>query len=148
MSVHPGIGHNRAGQIVRLVILGQPVSKANSRKIVLMWRVKKNGQRVQSPAVVKSKEAVAYAASIARQVPALSELMTGELRVDIELYYSWEGPDLDASIILDGLQGLIYKNDRQVRSQHFEHHIDKANPRAVITIQPRDQWALFGSDAK
>jgi hypothetical protein len=41
---------------------------------------------------------------------------------------------LDESVILDCMQGFIYENDRQVKEKHIFHRLDKANPRAEITV--------------
>ena len=60
--------------------------------------------------------------------------MTGRLSVVCDIYYANNRPDLDEALILDGLQGLIYKNDRQVREKHVFHHIDKFNPRAEVRV--------------
>ena len=87
---------------------------------------------------IKSKKARNYEASIKQQVAMLGELMTGRLRMDATVYYRTERPDLDVSLILDGLQGRIYKNDRQVREQHLYHRIDRDNPRAEIIVTPID----------
>ena len=66
--------------------------------------------------------------------------MTGRLAVHCDVYYASDRPDLDESLVLDGLQGLIYKNDRQVREKHVHHHIDRLNPRAcvrVVALEPQ-----------
>ena len=112
--------------MVKLTILGEPVSKANSRQIVRF------GNR---PAIIKSAKGRAYAASAALQLPTLDQPLTGRLRARITLFYASERPDLDESIVLDAMQGKIYKNDRQVREKHVFHAIDKLNPRAEIEIE-------------
>jgi len=114
---------------VYLVVYGEPASKANSRKLVLF------GNR---PASIKSDKARGYARDFLLQVRPLDPLMEGELRMDLWIYYASQRPDLDESLILDLLQGKIYKNDRQVRERHVYHMIDKANPRIEVIIQPRD----------
>lgn len=112
---------------VRLVVYGEPASKANSRKIV------KFGNR---PASIKSDKARAFEASVKQQVKPLPRLMTEKLVAFIRIYYASERPDLDESIILDALQGLIYRNDRQVREKHVYHAIDRKNPRFEIVLRP------------
>jgi Holliday junction resolvase RusA-like endonuclease len=42
---------------------------------------------------------------------------------------------LDESLILDLLQGLVYKNDRQVKERHTYWGLDPENPRAEIIIE-------------
>ena len=61
--------------------------------------------------------------------------MSGDVRVDITIYYASRRPDLDESVILDCMQGFIYENDRQVKEKHIFHRLDKTNPRAEITVQ-------------
>ena len=113
---------------VSYIVLGEPASKANSRKLVRF------GGR---PAFIKSDKARTYAANFLTQVPVLDPMLEGELRADITIYYASQRPDLDESLILDLLQGRVYANDRQVRERHVYHRIDRTNPRCEITISPR-----------
>jgi len=62
--------------------------------------------------------------------------MTGDVYVEITIWYASRRPDLDESVILDAMQGLIYENDRQVKEKHVFHRLDKDNPRAQITVRP------------
>ena len=111
------------------MVYGEPASKANSRKLVMF------GKR---PASIKSDKARGYASDFQIQVKPIIPLMTGELRVDLWIYYRTQRPDLDESLILDLLQGRVYENDRQVRERHTYHYIDKASPRVEILVRPRD----------
>lgn len=130
--------------MIRLTILGQPCSKANSRQIVTI-----KGR----PTPIKSKEALAYERDALRQIPpAARRRLDGPLRMTIRIWYATERPDLDESLILDVLQDRwqrdkrtgervlvqagVYRNDRQVRERHVYHGIDRANPRAEIEIEP------------
>lgn len=61
-------------------------------------------------------------------------MLEGDLEARIKIYYASRRPDLDESVILDCMQGLIYKNDRQVRKKVIEWGLDKENPRAEIVI--------------
>jgi Holliday junction resolvase RusA-like endonuclease len=135
---------------IRFTILGQPCSKANSRQIVTI------GGR---PQVIKSQDARNYERDALRQIPAVARVrIEGPVRVTLRLFYASERPDLDESIVLDVLQDRynktivgndgaseklrtlvqsgVYRNDRQVREKHVYHHIDKANPRAEIEVEP------------
>jgi hypothetical protein len=144
------------GQVISFTILGQPCSKANSRKIVTLAR----GKEHERTAVVKSKDALAYERDALRQIPPAFRLrLEGPVAVTIRLFYRTELPDLDESIVLDVLQdryaniakpgsGLgipiererrlvqagVYRNDRQVREKHVFHGIDHTNPRAEIFV--------------
>jgi Holliday junction resolvase RusA-like endonuclease len=126
--------------MVRLTILGEPASKANSRMLV------KFGDR---PASIKSGKARSYEKTAQAQIPENTRVMfQGPVRVTLEVYYASERPDLDESVVLDVLQAKyakgtrelvrpgVYANDRQVREKHVYHRIDRANPRAEITVEP------------
>ena len=119
----------RARAFCKFVILGEPASKANSRQLVFI-----KGR----PAFIKSAKALQYTKDALKQVRKLPELMQGELKATIKIYYASQRPDLDESIVLDVLQGLIYQNDRQVRERHVYHFIDKLNPRAEVEIEQRE----------
>ena len=107
-------------------ILGQPYSKANSRRIVEV------AGKIRS---IKSKSALSYSQTFLMQCPILDPLFTDDLHIDIDIYYSNRKPDLDESLILDLLQGRVYKNDRQIKSKYIRWHLDKENPRSVISIR-------------
>jgi len=130
--------------MIRLTILGQPCSKANSRQIVTI-----KGR----PTPIKSKEALAYERDALRQIPpAARQRLEGRLRMTLRIWYASELSDLDESLILDVLQDRwmrdkhtkervlvqagVYRNDRQVRERHVYHGIDRANPRAEIIVEP------------
>ena len=107
------------------VILGNPQSKANSRRIVVI-----EGKRRS----IKSSAAVAYANDFAKQCPTLDPPFSGDIHIDIDIYYQSRRSDLDESIIMDALQGRVITNDRIIRSKFVRGFVDKDNPRAIIKI--------------
>lgn len=111
---------------VSFVVYGEPASKANSRQLVHL-----NGR----PAFIKSAKARAYERDFQLQCKRIDPLMSEDVSVDITIYYATRRPDLDESVILDCMQGFIYENDRQVKEKHIYHRLDKANPRAEITVK-------------
>lgn len=111
--------------IVSFVVEGEPASKANSRRIVM---------RHARPAVIKSEKALQYAGLFVLQCPKI-ELVLDDVEVEIDIYYRTRRPDLDESLILDLMQGCVYKNDRQVRSKIVRGHVDKDRPRAEIKVR-------------
>ena len=113
--------------IVSMTIIGEPCSKANSRRLV-----KSKGGR---PLFIKSKKALDYVASFRKQCKALDELVTDDVAVDITIFYASRRPDLDESLILDCLEKIVYKNDRQVKEKHIFWALDKENPRADIIVR-------------
>lgn len=112
----------------RGVILGEPASKANSRRIVRF------GSQLR---VIKSEKGLAYIEAVARQVPELppQEQLLAPIRMTAHIFYASRRPDLDPSLILDALQGKIYRNDRAVREMHLYHHLDRENPRAELLLE-------------
>jgi len=109
---------------------GSPQSKANSRRLVF------HRGRVAS---IKSVAALAYVDAFKRQCPTLEHtedgLISGDVCVQIDIWYqSWRS-DLDESIILDCMQGYIYHNDRQVKVKYITHMgVDKERPRCSVTV--------------
>lgn len=110
------------------VIAGEPASKANSRRMV------RRGGKV---AFIKSAKALAYVDALRLQVPRLpeGEQLRGTLKLTARVFYASQRPDLDISLILDGLQDRIYRNDRQVREMHLSHFIDRTQPRTELHIE-------------
>lgn len=112
-------------QALSFVILGEPASKANSRKFVLI-----RGQ----PRFIKSSKALSYSESFKQQVKT-THLLAGDVAVWMTIYYASRRPDLDESLILDLLQGVAYENDRQVKEKHIYWGLDKENPRTEIVVR-------------
>ena len=111
-------------------VIGEPASKANSRRLV---------QIKNRPAFVKSHKALAYAKTFKHQCQCLADAMLeGDVWVDIKIYYASRRPDLDESVILDCMEGLIYENDRQVKEKHIYWDLDRENPRAEIVVGTAD----------
>ena len=110
---------------IEMTILGEPASKSTQRKVVLIrGKVR----------VIKSAKALAYAKAFALQCRVLDTPIEEDIKLSIHIFYRTRRPDLDASLIMDCLQGPIYKNDRQVKELHLYHHLDKENPRSEITV--------------
>jgi Holliday junction resolvase RusA-like endonuclease len=131
---------------IAFTILGEPASKANSRKIVTI------GGR---PSTIKSEKARNYEADAVKQIPPRFRLqIAGPVRVTLRIFYASQRPDLDESVVLDVLQDRyktvgkgeqkhrelvqkgVYVNDRQVREKHVFHGIDRANPRTEVLVEP------------
>ena len=108
-------------------ILGEPASKSNTRKIVLI------AKKIR---VIKSKKALNYLKGFALQCPVRDNLFMDDVAVGMHIYYSSRRPDLDESLILDALEGYAYKNDRQVKAKFILHGLDKTNPHTKIVVAP------------
>lgn len=119
---------------IRFVVLGEPASKANSRRLVFFGK---------KPAFIKSKKALSYAQAFQMQCPKLSPPIEDDVAAWIRIWYASRRPDLDDSVILDAMQGLVIANDRQVRERHVFWDLDKTNPRADIAITALGQGNPF-----
>lgn len=114
------------------IIFGEPASKSNSRRMVRFGGVSR---------LIKSEKALNYSNVFKQQCKQLGKLMTGDLRVTLHIFYASRRPDLDETLILDLMQGLIYENDRQVKERHAYWGLDPENPRAEILIEKIDEVA-------
>ena len=118
---------------IKFEILGEPASKANQRKLV------KIHNRIVP---IKSKKALSYVNGFKKQCPQLDPIIECDVAIDIMIYYASRRPDLDERLILDCLQGLVYKNDRQVKKKTIYWGLDKENPRAIIRLTPFDSYGI------
>ena len=113
-------------QGLTLFIKSEPASKANSRRVVKFGSMSR---------LIKSQKALDYSDYFRQQVTPITPLMSGDIRMHITIFYTSRRPDLDESLILDLLQGLVYVNDRQVKERHTYWGLDSENPRAEIIIE-------------
>ena len=126
-------------QALSQIIFGEPASKANSRRVVRYGGMSR---------LIKSAKALSYSDAFKQQCGKLATLMTGDLRVTLHIFYASRRPDLDESLILDLMQGLIYENDRQVKERHCYWGLDPDNPRAEIIIEKIPEIAPKKSPSK
>ena len=113
-------------QGISQIIFGEPASKANSRRVVKFGSMSR---------LIKSQKALDYSDVFKQQCMKLPELMTGDLKVTMFIFYASRRPDLDESLILDLMQGYIYENDRQVKEKHILWGLDPDKPRAEIIVE-------------
>jgi len=88
---------------------------------------------------IKSKKALSYMKAFDQQCRILDPLMDEDLAIAMMIYYRTRRPDLDESLVLDLLQGRVYKNDRAVKLKYVEHGLSKDDPRVVMAIGPLSQ---------
>jgi Holliday junction resolvase RusA-like endonuclease len=110
---------------IKLLIYGAACSKANSRRLVFMGG---------KPRFIKSKKALDFEKAVKLQAPRLSEMLEGDLSFHADIYYPNRRSDLDPSILLDALQGIVYPNDRAFKQITSRKFLDKKNPRCEIEI--------------
>ena len=114
---------------VTFTVYGEPASQANSRKMVLI-----KGR----PALIKSTKARGYVTMFESQCPVMDVPTTDDVVVEMMIHYASRRPDLDESLILDCMQGRIYKNDRQVKQKFIYWGLDKEEPRSIIRVRSCD----------
>jgi hypothetical protein len=68
----------------------------------------------------------------------MDNMLEGDLSFHADIYYPTRRQDLDPSILLDAMQGLLYENDRQFKQISSRRFLDKENPRAEVTITEID----------
>jgi Holliday junction resolvase RusA-like endonuclease len=119
-------------QSISQIIYGEPASKANSRRVVRYGGVSR---------LIKSVKALSYSDVFKQQCKPLTTMMTGDLKITLHIWYASRRPDLDESLILDLLQGLVYANDRQVKERHCYWHLDPKNPRTFFYIEKMEEVA-------
>jgi hypothetical protein len=137
---------------IEFTILGQPASKANSRRLVKID---------DAPRSIKSKPALAFERSMLKQIPPKARVrLTGPVRIAVRIWYASNRSDLDESIVLDCLQDRyatrktkqgkvrelvqhgVYRNDRQVHLKIVAHAIDTTNPRVHVIVEPLQMQQL------
>tara|TARA_R110000765_G_C18804348_1_gene593992 strand:- start:167 stop:577 length:411 start_codon:yes stop_codon:yes gene_type:complete len=114
---------------------GECVSKANSRRLVTI-----KGK----PRFIKSAKALIFVKDVQAQAKKLNPLLEGNLEGVIKIYYSSRRPDLDPSLVMDALEGVWYKNDRQFKRLVLEKYLDKKNPRVEVFIREINDWDESG----
>lgn len=119
-------------QALSLIIFGEPASKANSRRIARFGNVSR---------LIKSSKALNYSDAFKQQATPAAQLLTGDVKVTMYIYYASRRPDLDESLILDLLQGVLYENDRQVKEKHIYWGLDPEQPRSEIYVEPMQDVA-------
>ena len=124
-SLHTSTIFANAQALVK-IIYGEPASKANSRRLVKFGNMSR---------LIKSEKALSYSEMFREQAQPLENLLEGDLKVTLFIYYASRRPDLDESLILDLMQGIYYKNDRQVKEKHVYWGLDKDSPRTKILIE-------------
>ena len=107
-------------------ILGEPASKANSRRLVTIGG---------KPRFIKSAKALSYCKEFEKQCPTRSPLLEKDIEVEMIMWMASRRPDLDESLVLDLLQGRAYKNDRQVKIKRIFWALDRKIPRVIIRMR-------------
>jgi Holliday junction resolvase RusA-like endonuclease len=124
---------------VTFIVPGPPRSK--NRAHGMAWGI--NG-----PRVFVNKDSKRYQASVANHATsALGALIyawreeprysKGKFRVDFVAYFDRESADAlnPHELAADALQGVLFRNDRQIQHGGYAKYIDKVAPRLVVTVE-------------
>ena len=126
---------NKVVNEVDFVILGEPASAKNQRRIVRIGDM---------PRLIKSSKGLSYGKSFALQCPKIP-LMECDVALLLDVYYASRRPDLAAlDMIQDLLQGFIYQNDRQVKASQSLWNLDRKNPRVRIRVKKLELESSLG----
>jgi len=110
-----------------LIVLGEPGSKSNQRRIVKFGGVSR---------LIKSEKALKYGKYFKEQTIPLADLVDCDVSLRLDVWYSSRRPDLASKdLVQDLLQDVIYLNDRQVKAGMEIWNLDKSNPRVRIRIK-------------
>ena len=85
--------------------------------------------------MVKSQEAKQYAADAGMLARVAGvDMLDGDVTMELRLFRPAKRMDIDnhLKVILDSMQGILYKNDRQVNELHVYLADDKENPRVEV----------------
>jgi Holliday junction resolvase RusA-like endonuclease len=120
-----------------VIVQGEAASKANSRKIATINGVTR---------IIKSDKARSFLRAFQYQVKQLDPMFEEDVSVEMTIFYASRRPDLDESLILDALQGFVYRNDRQVREKHVYWGLDPSRPRVELNVSLRSEEPVeFGN---
>ncbi len=129
-----GTTKGKSASSVSFVIIGQPVSLKNRRRLL---KNRLNGKLFSA----KSKEAEAYMRDFYLQTPPeyrgikLGSLKS-PLRLILTAYYRSRRSDLDIAIVMDSLQKAeVIRNDRDIIEQHLYAEVDPKNPRVELVLE-------------
>jgi Holliday junction resolvase RusA-like endonuclease len=121
---------------ISLLVIGEPASKSNSRRLI---------NRGGKPMFIKSQKALDYEAAAIPQIKVQMnkhrwQTIEKPCCLEAEIFYASRRPDLDESLIMDVLEKAgVYTNDRLIEEKHIYKHLDKENPRSVITVYEIEQ---------
>lgn len=111
-------------------IPGPPIPKGRPRHT-------KNGGATYTPARTKQAEAVT-AAEFRRQIVGYGPPRPGVFRISCAFHVRRDDSDIDnlLKMVMDGLQGVAYLNDKQVKAVGgLAIYIDREHPRTVVLLE-------------
>lgn len=112
--------------VLRYVLEGKPVPWQRARA--------RCGQRFTDKRMREAKEAHQWKAL---QIRPRSWSQDGVFALDLAVYvHPSSRGDVDnlAKLPMDALQGIAYRNDRQVAKVSVERHVDRDRPRTEVTL--------------
>lgn len=130
-------------QVLKFTVLGPPVGKERARSVP--------GQRHYTPAKTRAYEALVAAcghnALVAHRDWPYGRASREWFRLTIDIYFG-RGPRPDTSNVLkaveDALNGVIWKDDRELVSGTRDVHLDVAKPRVEVEIEHYRPYVQIG----
>lgn len=92
--------------LLDLFVEGRPAAKQS-------FKYNRSGKHYQTEAVNSWQEIIGWNVKLAYK----GEIVTGELHVTLDFFLAKDYADCDnlAKAVLDGMQGIVYKNDNQIK---------------------------------
>lgn len=89
------------------------------------------------PIVYRSKEAKEYKDVITKLLTGTVKQLVGDLSVQLRFFRPRRVGDLDNrhKVLFDVLQGIAYKDDKQIKRMASERFDDKTNPRVELRLR-------------
>lgn len=111
---------------IEFFVEGTPVPKARAR-------VTRSGHTYTPAKTVAWEQLVAWKAKIAR---GPRPILTGKVSVSLEFYGARANADIDnlAKAVLDGMNGVIYTDDKQVSQMEAIRSSDTGLPKGVLVL--------------
>jgi hypothetical protein len=118
--------------VLSYVVPGRPVSWQRKTPALIRGKV-----RVLTSKAQRAAKQAHQLAAIAAMRGRRGHVLEGDFAMQIDAYYPDKrmgDADRVAGLPMDACEGIAYRVDRQVRKLSIELHVDKAQPRVVVTI--------------
>jgi len=121
---------------IEFTVQGNPIPKGRPRVVL---RQRPDGYRGHAFTPPQTKAWERVVGWKARSVMDGREPLAGEIAVMLEFYrVNAVACDLDnlAKAVMDALNGICYRDDRQIAEMHIVRFVDRKDPRVEIKIWP------------
>lgn len=118
-------------EAVRLTLPFPPSANAYWRNV--------NGRTLLSKEAREYRQRCQFAAALQWK----AALVEGAVAFHADVFFPNRRGDLDnrGKVLLDSLQGIAFVNDSQIYDYRLVRHLDRDNPRVIVTIEPMESAA-------